>query len=269
VCELDANGDGVAELMGVSGKAGDAYAPTVVDGASGAVLWSADGSKHTPQVACLDDRWFVVVSPSFQAEFHDVRNLGAPVRVLLRDALQEHGMGKGCARLRTADGSVQGVTLPSGQAVSCNAKLRRLTHDGPGIIGLTGQRTSIARGERTYQLTKRRNGTPMLTVTVEEQDKPVWSRELPYTAPTFASAIAVGGDSIALWAAAPGDEQHGILVGLSEATGEQRYAIPSTLMVSHSVGYFAFNGRYVIVQGWGTLSAHEPDTGKLAWKIGR
>lgn len=269
VCELDANGDGVGDLMGMSSSVGVANQPTVIDGATGKVLWTGDPQAKSPQLACLDKRWFMVVQSNFQAEFHDVRNLGAPVRVLLRDKLDDFGMGKDCARLKTSDGSVQGVQLPSGTAVSCEAKLRRYYGEGPGIIGLTGQRTEISAGKRTYTLSKRRNGTPILTVIVEENGKQVWSRELPYSAPTFNSAIAVVGGSIALWAAAPGDEQHGILVGLDESTGDQRYAVPSKLMVSHSVGYFASNGRYVIVQGWGSLEAYEPDTGKIAWKIGR
>ena len=279
VCELDANGDGVGDLLGMSSSVGVDNQPAVVDGASGKVLWTGASEAKSPQLACLDKRWFALVHSNFQAEFHDVRNLGAPVRVLLRDTLDDFGMGveaggsageqnKTCVRLKTSDGSVQGVHLPSGTAVSCDAKLKRYRGEGPGIIGLTGQRTELELSKRTYKLSKRRNGTPILTVEVAENGKQVWSRELPYTAPTFNSAIAVAGNSIALWAAAPGDEKHGILVGLDETNGEQRYAVPSTLMVSHSVGYFASNGRYVIVQAWGSLEAYEPDTGKIAWKIG-
>jgi outer membrane protein assembly factor BamB len=268
VCQVDANGDGVADLLGMA-TMGTANHPSVVDGATGKLLWSGSAQTDTPQLACLDTRWFVLVQSNFQAEFHDVRNLGAPVRVLLRDKLGEFAMGRDCVRLKTDDGSVQGVRLPGGAAVSCDAKLKRYHREQPGVIGLTGQRTEISRGKRTYELSKRQRGTEILSVQVEENGKEVWSRELPYAAPTFNSAIAVGGNSIAVWAAAPGDQQHGILVGLDENTGEQRYAVPSSAMVSHSVGHFAFNGRYVIVQVWGSLEAYEPDTGKLAWKIGR
>jgi hypothetical protein len=270
VCTLDANGDGVSDLLGLSSEGGTPDRPTLVNGADGEVLWRPSAaSKDSPQVACLDTRWFVVVESNFQAEFHDVRNLGAPVRVLLRDKLDSFGMGAGCARIKTSDGSSQGVQLPGGAAVTCDAKLKRYYGDGPGVIGLTDERTEISRGKRSYKLRKRRQGTSILTVEVEENDKKVWSRELPYASPTFNTAIAVGGDSIAVWGAEPGDTQKGILVGLDEATGEQRYSVPSKLMVSHSVGFFAFNGRYFMVQAWGSLEAYEPDTGKLAWKIGR
>ena len=73
---------------------------------------------------------------------------------------------------------------------------------------------------------------------------------------------------MAVWGAEPGNTQKGILVGLDGTTGEQRYAVPSSLAVSHNVSYFAFNGRYIVLQAWGSLEAYEPDTGKLAWKIG-
>jgi DNA-directed RNA polymerase subunit RPC12/RpoP len=268
VCLLDANGDGVADPLCMTGPLGSPRQPTVVDGASGAVLWTGEPSENSPQLGCLDNRWFVLVEPNFQAQFFDARNLGAPVRVLLRDKLSELGMGKGCARLRTDDGSVQGVELPGGTAVDCEAKLRRYYLEPPGVIGLTGERTELKVGKRSYELKKRRSGTSMLTVNVKENGKSLWSRELPYAAPTFDSAIAVAGGSLVLWAAEPGKTDRGILVGLDEATGEQRYAIPSQLSVSNSLRYYGFNGRYVLVQAWTSLQAFEPENGKLAWKIG-
>lgn len=270
VCLLDANGDGVSDLLGMSGLQGSANQPTVVDGATGALLWRGEIQDKTPQLACLDSRWFVLVAPNFQAEFYDARNMGAPVRVLLRDTLDSYAMGTGCVRLRTSDRSFQGIALPGGTVVPCETKEKQndLREGGRGVIGLTGSQAKLEHDGRTYTLEKRKQGSGVLSVRVLDGKKALWTRELPYVAPTFDTGIATNGRSIALWAAEPGANDRGILVGLDAETGEQRYAVRSQLMVSNSFRYFDYNGRFVVIQLWGSLHAYDPDTGALAWKIG-
>ncbi len=271
VCQLDANGDGVWDLLGLSNVRGSSQPqPTVIDGASGAVIFRAEPRQQAPQLACLDSRWFVVVAPNFQAEFYDARNLGAPVRVLLRDRLSAHAMGQGCVRLRTDDRSVTGIALPGGNVVACEtkAKFNDMREGGPGTIGLTEKRTELEHEGRTYELEKRSQGSHVLTVRVREGKKQLWSRELPYVAPTFNTGIATNGRSIAVWGAEPGNTSDGILVGLDAQTGEQRYAVPANLTISHSFRHFAYNGRFIVVQVLNSLRAHEPETGAIAWRIG-
>lgn len=50
-------------------------------------------------------------------------------------------MGKGCAALKTTDGTVMGVALPAGTKTECAAAFSG-PFDIPGIIGLTGRRPS-------------------------------------------------------------------------------------------------------------------------------
>lgn len=270
VCLLDANGDGVSDLLGMSGLRGNANQPTVVDGASGTLLWHGDARDKTPQLACLDSRWFVVVAPNFQAEFYDARNMGAPVRVLLRDTLDSYAMGAGCVRLRTSDRSLQGIALPGGNVVACEtkAKFKNLREGGPGVINLTGSKATLEHEGRSYTLEKRKQGSGILSVRVAQGKKALWTRELPYISPTFDTGLTTNGRSIALWVAEPGAADKGILVGLDAETGEQRYAVRSPLMVSNSFRYFGYNGRFAVMQIWGSLHAYDPDTGALAWKIG-
>lgn len=266
VCLLDANGDGISDLLGLSGQ----KQASVVDGATGKLLWSGEAHKEPPQLACFDARWFAVVGTNFQAELHDARNLGAPVRVLLRDKLDAYATGTGCVRIRTSDGSIQDLALPGGRVVHCepDAKLRPYHQRGPGMINLTAHSAEVRVGARAYSLDKRRQGTEILSVSVFEGHNPVWSRQLPYAAPTFDTAIATDGRSIALWAAEPNARDKAILVGLDAETGEQRYAVPAKLLVSNSLQYFGYNGRFIVVQAWTSLHAYHADSGELAWKIG-
>lgn len=268
-CELDANGDGVADMAGLSGDPSNDKFPTLIDGATGAALWHGQAVSSRVQLGCLGKEWLFVVSPSFEAELYAARNPVAPVRVLLRDTVDQYGLGEGCAKLKTSDGALTGLQLPGGLAVPCDAPLRRY-YGGrkPGLIGLTEEATELVRGKRSYKLQKRRNGTAMLTLSVEEGGKRLWKKELPYAAPTFSTGLAAGDGAIVLWAAKPGATDRGLLIGIDEASGEQLYEKPSTSLVSNDIGFISFNGRYVVVQCWSALSAFEPKTGTLAWTVG-
>jgi len=269
-CELDANGDGVSDMAGLSGESGQDPRPTLVDGATGNVLWSGAPTPRQAQFGCLGSEWMFVVAPNFQADFYSARNPGAPVRVLLRDLIDSYGLGAGCAKLKTDDGTTQGVSLPGGVATPCTATLRRY-YGGhkPGLIGLTEESTERRVGKRTYSLRKRRSGTNMLTLRIEDGGKLVWTKELPYAAPTFSTGLAVAEGVVVLWAAKPGALDRGMLIGFDEATGEQLYEKAASSFVSNDIGFMSFNGRYVVVQSWVTLYAFEPKTGQQVWAIGR
>jgi hypothetical protein len=268
-CELDANGDGVADMAGLSGEPGSDPRPTLVDGASGRVLWSGAPVPRQVQLGCLGSEWLFLVTPTFQADFYSARNPGAPVRVLLRDLVDSYGLGPGCAKLKTDDGTTQGITLPGGAATSCRATLRRY-YGGhrPGLIGLTEEATERRVGKRTYSLRKRRSGSDVLTLRIEDGGVLLWTKELTYAAPTFSTGLAVAEGVVVLWAARPGALDRGLLIGIDEATGDQLYEKPSSSFVSNDIGFMSFNGRYVVVQSWVKLYAFEPRTGEQAWAIG-
>lgn len=256
-------------MAGLSGDPSHDKHPTLIDGATGVALWRGQPVSSRVQLGCLGKEWLFVVSPSFEADLYAARSPGAPVRVLLRDTLDQYGLGAGCARLKTSDGATTGIQLPGGVAVPCDAPLRRY-YGGrkPGLIGLTEEATELSRGKRSYKLRKRRSGTAMLTLSVEEGGKLLWKKELPYAAPTFSTGLAAGDGAIVLWAAKPGATDHGLLIGIDEATGEQLYERPSRSLVSNNIGFISFNGRYVVVQGWTALAAFEPRTGTPAWTVG-
>jgi hypothetical protein len=256
-------------MAGLSGDPSQDKAPTLIDGATGAALWHGTPVSSRGQLGCLGKDWLFVVSPSFEAELYAARNPGAPVRVLLRDTIEQYGLGEGCAKLKTADGATTGIQLPGGVTVPCDAPMRRY-YGGrkPGLIGLTEEATELTRGERSYKLKKRRSGTEMLTLTVSEGAKVLWKKEVPYAAPTFSTGLAVGGGAIVLWAAKPGATDRGLLIGIDEASGEQLYELPFTSMVANDIGFISFNGRYVVVQCWGSLSAFEPRSGTRVWTVG-
>src|SRR5690606_37899216 len=220
-------------------------------------------------VYCMEERWFVVAQPSFQLDFYDARKPEVPVRVSARDKLREVAMGDGCAAFVTQDGTRAGVTLPGGTVSDCKVRELSTIHDAaPGLLGLTAKNASVSVGRRVYTLQKRARGTEILTLTVSESGRQLWSKELPYASATFSSGLAVAENIIVLWVAQPANRQQGVLVGLDEKSGRQLYEKPQGERTSNKVHYNGYNGRYVVVSWWTGLFAHDPATGDVAWQLG-
>jgi len=269
-CLIDANGDGVLDVAGLTG-ATELNQPTVVDGSSGKVLFTAPAVGKAVQLGCLGENGFFVVEGNFQADFFTARSPWGKTAVMLRDKISAYGAGQGCVQLRTDDGTTQGVQLPSGVATTCPvATLRRYYgFDEPGLMGLTDHATELTVGARKYGMTVRASGTEILTVRVTEGVKPIWNKELPYATCTFGAGIAVGAGKIMLWAAQPSARDKGLLIGLDEQTGNQVYEIAIPDSVSNSPEFFKFNGKYLLAVNWGALRAYDPGTGAEAWRVGR
>jgi outer membrane protein assembly factor BamB len=268
-CFLDANGDGIFDVGGLTGEPGTGSIPTIVDGKTGSVIWMGEKKGKGAVSGCAGNDWLAVSRPDFGIEFHRARQPEVPVKFLARDKLQGLSLGKGCVNIKTADGTTTGVALPGGTAITCTApEPRRLTEESLGVVGLTDDGTQLVVGARTYRIKKRETGTKMLTVEVSASGKTLWSKELPYASPTFNTGIGVGRGVVMVWAASPGKVDRAILVGLDESTGSQLYQKPQSGQVTNSIEQFQFNGRYLIVMYWGKLYAYEPKTGEIVWTVG-
>ena len=268
-CLIDANGDGVFDVAGLTGPS-DTNQATVVDGKSGAVLFTAPAVGKAAQLGCLGVDGFFIVQANFQIDFYTARSPWGATHVMARDKVSEYGAGPGCVQLKTDDGTTQGIQLPSGVATTCAVKgMRRYYSDKPGIMGLTDHGTALALGTRKYTMTQRASGTEILTVSVSEGARSLWSKELPYASCTFGAGIAVAAGKIMLWAAHPADRDKGLIVGLDEQTGAQLYELPVPDSSSDSPELFQYNGKYVLAVNWGALRAYDPATGAEAWRVGR
>jgi outer membrane protein assembly factor BamB len=269
-CLIDANGDGVFDIAGLTGPS-DTNQATVVDGKTGNVLFTAPAVGKAEQLGCLGVDGFFVVQGNFQVDFYTARSPWGTTRVMARDKVSEYGEGSGCVQLKTDDGTTQGIQLPSGVATTCAVKAMRRYYGEkpPGLMGLTDHGTALALGARKYTMTQRASGTEILTVSVTEGARSVWSKELPYASCTFGAGIAVAAGKILLWAAHPADRDKGLIVGLDEQTGSQLYELPVPDSSSDSPELFQYNGKYVLAVNWGALRAYDPATGAEVWRVGR
>lgn len=267
-CLIDANGDGVLDIAGLTGASENNQA-TVVDGNTGSVLFTAPAVKKAEQLGCLGANGFFVVQGNFQVDFYTARSPWGKTSVMARDKVGSYGSGQGCVQLRTDDGTTQGLQLPSGVATTCPATVHRYREDQPGLMGLTDHSTELVVGARKYTMNTRPSGTEILTIKVTEGSKLIWTKELPYASCTFGTGIAVAAGKIMLWAAEPSERSKGLIVGLDEATGNQLYEVPVTDSVTNNPSFFKSNGKYVLAVSWGALRAYDPATGAEAWRVGR
>lgn len=264
-CLVDANGDGVDDVAGLAGSLGLPNTPTILDGGTGKLVWQGTDAGEGAQIECLDRQWLVVGKADFELRIHDAKHPDSPISLRGRDRLQAAAMGKGCAALKTSDGSVTGVALPAGTPTDCKDAEFRSVFDSPGVIGLTGESTALTIADRHYSLTKRSSGTPVFTLKIEERGKTLLDKELPYAAATFSSGMAVAGDRVVIFGARPGNQDEGLLVGIDAKSGAELYAVKLDAQVTNNISAMAYNGRYVVLQYWTHLRAYDPATGEQAW----
>lgn len=268
-CLIDGNGDGILDVLGMA-RSGVGQAPTLIDGHSGQVLWTTKGYPKDTRTFCLSKDWFGVAQANFHLEIFQARQRSKPLELTGRDKLRAFALGDGCAELETADGSRFGVRLPGGAKTHCRTKkLTTIYDEPPGVIGLTGKRAEIESDGRRYVLQKRSSGTPVLTVTASKRAHKIFSKELPYAATTFSSAIAVASYRVVLWGAKLADRKTPLLIGLNSNDGNVLYSIAQKGDPSGSVNLFESNGRYVIATWGGALHAYDPMTGREVWRVGR
>lgn len=266
-CFVDADGDGVFDVVGLAGAAGTPTTPMVVSGATGKVVWQGPAAATDSVVACPDSGAFILSRPDFSYEVRDARRPDPPRFVQrARDKLRSVTAGKGCWKLDIADGSVIGLDPSSGQQKACTAEARS-PFDKPGIIGLTGERTELALGDKVVGLTKRQMGTPMLTLDVRAPNRPKQVIELDYSAPTFGTGLALAPGKVFLFAAKASARDVGIVVALDEA-GKVLAQRPLEKITSWDVHFFAFNGRYLVAQYYAGLAAFDPATLEPVWTLG-
>jgi outer membrane protein assembly factor BamB len=269
-CLIDANGDGVSDVVGVTSTIGGTTDQgMVVDGKTGQVLFTSPAVAHAGQLGCLGAQGFFLVEGNFQIDFFSAHSPWSQTQVMARDKVQQYGVGAGCVQLRTQDGTTQGLQLPGGVATTCpSGLLRPYSDSSPGLLPLNASSTELSFGARKYNLAKRAAGTPILSLRVTEDGRPVWAKDLPYASCTFASGLAVAPGKIMLWVAHPSERDKGLIVGLDERTGDQLYELPVSDHVSEDVALFEYNGKYVVAVSGAALRAYDPATGAEVWRIG-
>ncbi|MBX3182388.1 MAG: PQQ-binding-like beta-propeller repeat protein [Polyangiaceae bacterium] len=266
-CLVDADGDAVLDVVGLSGGVSGRHTPTIVNGATGEVRWRGQTGNDKTKVLCAGRNHFLVTGGDFSARLITARSPSQERVVQLRDEAQSATLGNGCVSVRTSDGSSMGIQLATGATGACEVADNPWRRE-PGMIGLTDRQTEITSGKRRYTLTQRESGTPILTLSASEGGKTLWTQETRYRKATFASAVAPAGGTVVVFGARLADDKKGMLIGFDAATGAERYAVELSGVSTWKVEMLQFNGQYVIASYWTGLYAFNPVNGKVAWSLG-
>ncbi len=179
-CLVDANGDGTLDIAGLAGMPGAAAIPGIVDGRTGAVLYTDESLGKSAELVCVSRDWILAGSPNFELRLYNARNPDPPSRARGSDKLRHARMGKDCIAIRTDDGESMGLALPSGTVTTCDVELPDYVgRDEPGILGLTAEETQLTRGGKTYFLRKKSTGSGKLSLEVQQGGKTTLDLKLP------------------------------------------------------------------------------------------
>ena len=271
-CLVDANGDDILDIVGLTGPSDAMFTPTLLDGSSGDILWRGDRGTEHADVFCVGRDWFGLARGNFTVTFRRASSPNKAHAVELKDKLHEFGEQKGCVLLKSADGSQQFHRLPKAKKSTCpRAPLRRVGYGAPkpGVMGLSDDTTQISSGKRSITMRARSPGTPMLTLELEGFGKADGELELDFRKGSLGSGVAIAGKRILVWGADRADGDAGHVIGLTPE-GEQLYAMSQSTgrnTWTRGVELFAYNGKYVVgVWGFG-VHAYDPKTGKRAWNF--
>ncbi len=271
-CLVHANDDEVADVgLLMSTKSGKSVPVRVhfFDGVTGKHISESAllGSLTKPKVACLGDRYVGVQGADLKLHVVPARSPEKAVTVLLPDKLEQVAATADCARIQTDDDAVTQIRLATGETTKCKTgPLHRIT-ETPGMPGFKKTRIFHA-GSITYEVAAKRRGIRFLTVSAKQKKKRLWQWKLDVTATKFGIPAVMTPNTLVIVGAAYPEKDFAYLAGLQLATGRKRFSLR---LKGRSIGTFGtgilYNGKWVLLTPGDGVTAFDPDSGKLVWRI--
>ncbi len=267
-CLVDADGADpldIATVARVYGADDISRQPTILDGATGSVLWKGDKLGDDLTGFCMTQQWFGVQTANFEVLFTPARPPRKGPTTRLSDRVRKLAAKDDCVTFGTADRKETTLSLPGGAVSDCDAG------KPTPIAAYSRDRTSRRRFEladRVIWLTARRRGTPVITVQADRGKERLWGAELEYQSTHQNIRAVLAGDAI-VFVGGTRKATKRVLVGIATETGEIRFEIPlenfSTIRADP-----LYNGKVVLIGDTSdTLFAYDPKTGALAWRFGQ
>jgi hypothetical protein len=267
-CLINYNDDDVLDVVGMTAKANNGPA-VILDGRTGATLWSAGDYRSGAQVICPSlDVFILNDKDSWDLSIRSASNPEAEKIVRLSDKPELYGFGSDCLAVKTADQQMHGIRLRDVVRAPCVAPVRTAYHIMRDIPALYVARDSwrARSGRSEYEIAFRRTGTAVITA--KSSGEFTWVRELPYEAPSLGTAALLTEELLLLSGKRVSSKDSRIFViGLDRRTGAVRYEVP--LCRSHNVIGLRTNGPMVLaLELWSGLWALDLPTGRVVWHSG-
>ncbi len=274
-CPVDANQDGVIDFGGLMGPDTSHLSPTVIDGSTGKVLWQdAALAGRRWNAFCPSESWIGFRNhDQFVVELYPASGPAGKIRRVLSDAPLGFGMGDGCIALRSTDGEVVGLSLPSGHETHCAAHRHHDTLNGPGVDhDIIHAHLAAERAGVRYVLSERQRGTAFLEVAATRRHHTLWSVPLRFVragGPTGTLGIVATPGMVVVIGSQRTDSHKTLwVIGLADESGVERWATELPSRPAVDVRSMIFNQRYVVLsESWDdSIVALDPATGDIAWR---
>jgi PQQ-like domain len=265
-CLVDANGDDVLDVAGRFGSP-ESWRLGVVDGKTGAPLWSGETHPPAAGLECLSPTFFGIDNTDFKLSLFPAAAPAHALTVPLGDHVSGLGVGKDCISVDMENGqhgafSLAGQALPACPATAVPQPLTLTNFDD------SDNPPTLESDNTRYSLNAPRTGTKFLTLTAQAGGRTLWQSNLRYVKCEGGFRMVLTPSMLVVYATDPTDDHYGVLIGVDPKTGTQRYAIRQDSHWSGNIWNLAFNRAYVIAT-WGFgLHAYDPQTGERVWHIG-
>ena len=283
-CLVDANGDSALDVAGFYQAEGNHAQLTVVDGQNGAVIGSTGGfsgqTTTLPDLFCVSATWIGLADDTtLRVHVINARNPSDFASTILSDRLNAFGIGPDCVELESIDGEVVSMALSSRRNGPCSRRQPRSfreRHEDSAHI----QRSITRRSVRTEAngveviLRERNRGTEFFEIEARRGRRESWSvstRLVRIGGGTGPLAIVSADQTVLALGSTLEDRRTGYAIGFNASTGAEQYRVRLGDRPAFRMRNLEYNGRWILLsEGWNEeLIAFEPDSGTIAWRIGR
>ena len=271
ICLVRANQDKIADIAILMGKGSGGNRSDLkvhfFNGLTGQHLGESPslGTLTRAKLICLGGRHVGVDGADLKLRVVTAHTPHKVITVLLDDRVSKVAATDECAKVETDDGTVKQFRLETGETTKCRAGPMLRLARRPGMPWFKGVRTFKA-GRVRYRVEAKRHG--ILTVSARQGREILWKETLDIAASHYGIPAVLTANSLVLVGAAYPDKDHAVMAGLALSTGRKRYAVP---LRGRSIASFGvaiqYNGRWVILWHRYTVTAFDPDTGKLVWRL--
>lgn len=268
-CLINYNGDDVLDVVGMTAKTQSGPA-VILDGRTGATLWSAGDYRLGAQVICPSRDVFILNDKdSWDLSVRSVSNPNAEKLVRLSDTPMYYGFGSDCLAVETADRQKYGIRLEDATRAACVAPRMMLpaevTQYGSKMRGQPDP-WRVQGSRSNYEIAVRSVGTPVITA--RSTGEFAWVRELPYEAPALGTGGLLTEDLLFSWGKrVSSNDPRIVLIAIDRRSGAVRYELP--LCRSYNVIGLVSSGSMVLaLEGWSGLWAIDGPTGRVVWRSG-
>jgi hypothetical protein len=186
-CLVDANGDDVLDVAGMFAAPGsERWRLGVVDGKTGAPLWSGETYPPAAKLECVSPKFFGVDNTDFKLSLFPAAAPAHALTAAVSDHVTGLGVGNSCISVDMEDGQHSALSL-AGQALqACPAAAVPQPLSLTDFAHADDPRTVESDNIR-YSLTAPRTGTQFLTLTAQAGDHALWQCNLRYVNVVVAS----------------------------------------------------------------------------------